>query len=222
MPSPFEQVPLYANPEPRCPCVLLLDVSLSMQGEKIRRLNEGLKAFQQALASDDIARKRVEVAVVTFGGRVEVVQDFVTAESFQAPALEAYGENTPMGAGIQKALDLVEERKQLYKQNALGYYRPWVFMISDGEPTESDWPLAAARVRQSETDRKVAFFAVGVGNANMTTLGMIAPEERPPLPLDGLQFTQMFLWLSKSVTAVSQSKVGEMVSLPIPAGWTKV
>ncbi|MEI6428086.1 MAG: hypothetical protein WCO45_06800 [Pseudanabaena sp. ELA607] len=33
------------NPEPRCPCVLLLDTSGSMSGEKIAALNAGLETF---------------------------------------------------------------------------------------------------------------------------------------------------------------------------------
>ncbi len=31
-----------SNPEPRCPVVLLIDVSASMQGERIRTLNKGV------------------------------------------------------------------------------------------------------------------------------------------------------------------------------------
>jgi hypothetical protein len=39
-----EAVEFAENPEPRCACVLLLDTSGSMAGEKIDSLNEGLKA----------------------------------------------------------------------------------------------------------------------------------------------------------------------------------
>ncbi len=41
-PSPsFESVGFADNPEPRCPCLLLLDTSGSMQGEAIAQLNAG-------------------------------------------------------------------------------------------------------------------------------------------------------------------------------------
>jgi len=50
------------NPEPRCPCVLLLDTSGSMQGEPINALNNGLRAFKDDLIKDALASKRVEVA----------------------------------------------------------------------------------------------------------------------------------------------------------------
>ena len=54
------------NPEPRCPCLLLVDTSGSMKGERIDSLNEGLRTFRRELLRDGLAARRVEVAVVTF------------------------------------------------------------------------------------------------------------------------------------------------------------
>jgi len=75
------------NPEPRCPCVLLLDTSGSMQGAPIEALSQGLKVFKEDLCKDGLASRRVELAVVTFDSDVKVVQDFVTADQFQPPTL---------------------------------------------------------------------------------------------------------------------------------------
>src|SRR4051794_4816078 len=68
------------NPEPRCPCVLLLDTSKSMSGQRIDALNQGLVAFRDELLKDSLARQRVEIAIVTFGGSVRVIQNFVTVD----------------------------------------------------------------------------------------------------------------------------------------------
>ena len=66
----FELVEFVENPDPRCPCILLLDCSGSMNGAPIQELNKGLKAFQQQLRSDDMASKRVEVTVLKFASDV--------------------------------------------------------------------------------------------------------------------------------------------------------
>ena len=208
------------NPEPRCPCLLLLDTSASMSGEPIRLLNEGVMAFKEELTSDDLASKRAEVAVVTFGPpKVEV--DFETADFFVPPTLDANGA-TPMGAAIEKAIEMVSARKQSYRSGGVAYYRPWIFMITDGAPTD-DWSRAAARVYQGEEASEFSFFAVGVQGANMETLAAIS--SRAPLKLDGLRFRDMFKWLSTSMKAVSHSQTGDSVPLSNPAtpeGWASV
>ncbi len=89
-----------ANPDPRCACVLVLDTSTSMAGEKIAQLNEGLQTFQHELRSDEIAQSRVEVAVVTFGP-VQIAVPFTSASEFKAPELVTTGD-TPLGAALNK------------------------------------------------------------------------------------------------------------------------
>jgi uncharacterized protein YegL len=212
-----EAVEFATNPDPRCPCVLLLDTSYSMHGARIDALNDGLRAFQTDVSDDPLAQRRVEVAVVTFGGGVQTVQEFTTAGQFTAPVLAARGD-TPMGAAINRALDLVADRKAAYRANGVAYYRPWVFMLTDGAPTD-EWRNAAQRIRQEESANGVAFFAVGVADADMRTLEQIAA--RTPIKLQGLAFREMFLWLSQSQKRVSASKVGEQTALP-PVGWAAV
>src|SRR5512142_626012 len=69
----FDQTEFAENPEPRCPVVLVLDTSGSMQGKAIAELNEGLRAFASAIKSDRLASLRVEVAVVACGGKVRAL-----------------------------------------------------------------------------------------------------------------------------------------------------
>jgi uncharacterized protein YegL len=245
--QPFGDVGLASNPEPRCPCVLLLDVSGSMgeivanagqdTGQTVQQdgktyrvvsggtaridlLNEGLRAYHADLMSDSLAAQRVEVSVITFGGTVQTAVPFVTAHEFTPPPLEANGE-TPMGEAIILAIEAVTERKRLYKQNGLHYYRPWIFLITDGEPTD-DWQAAAAKVREGEKNKSFAFFAVGVEGANFDVLQKISV--RKPLPLKGYSFREMFVWLSQSQRSVSHSNPGQedQVKLTSPAGWASL
>lgn len=209
----------FIDQQPRCACVLLLDTSGSMStqvGETspIAMLNEGLITFRDELSRDDLAQKRVEVAIVEFNSKVNVVHDFIQAQDFSPPTLKAQGA-TVMGEAIQKATEMVGARKRIYKENGVPYYRPWIFMITDGEPTDSI-DEAARLIAKGEEDKSFAFFAVGVQNANIEKLKQIS--FRPPIKLTELNFVEMFIWLSGSMKAVSQSGISDQISMEMP-GW---
>jgi len=217
---PFGTNDFAENPEPRCPCVLLLDTSGSMKGDPINELNAGLVAYKDELAADLLASKRVEVAIVTFGP-VQTVQDFTTAEQFNPPTLATTGD-TPMGAAINQAIDMVANRKQTYRSSGIAFYRPWIFLITDGGPTDT-WHEAAARVREGETSKAFSFFCVGVAGAKFDVLKQISVRE--PLQLKGLRFRDLFQWLSNSQKSVSRSTPGDHVPISNPAtpeGWASV
>jgi uncharacterized protein YegL len=220
--SAFSKVEFAENPEPRVPCVLIVDTSTSMQGPRIAELNKGLQLYRQELLSDPLATKRVEVAIVTFGGRVTRLVEFVTASEFDPPQLEVIG-GTPMGEAITVALDMIEERKGSYREAGIAYYRPWAFLITDGEPNDH-WKAVISRVHAGEAQKSFCFFAVGVEGANMQILEEISV--RKPLWLQGTKFRELFSWLSNSQQAVSRSSPGEEVPLEDPTsgprGWAHV
>lgn len=213
----FETNDFAENPEPRCACLLLLDVSQSMRGAPIAELNAGLASFRDELASDPLAMKRVEPAIITFGP-VKTASHFEGVASFVPPTLAVEGD-TPMGAAIGEGLAMIRKRKDVYRAQGISYYRPWVFLVTDGGPTD-EWRAAAAAVREGEASKAFAFFAVGVKGANMDILRQISVRE--PLSLTGLRFREMFCWLSASLRSVSRSSPGMQVSLQPPSGWATV
>ena len=209
------------NPEPRCACVLLLDTSGSMSGAPIKALNEGVKTYITDLLLDALAALRVETAIVSFHSKVELAQDFATADDVSEVSLKADG-LTCTATAVNYALDLIDERKKVYRDAGVGYYRPWIILITDGASTDSveDMLAVSERVKQAEAAKRVAFFCVGVEGANMAELNLLG--ERGALPLNGLAFNEFFQWLSASMTSVSSSRVDEETPLPDVSGWAKV
>ena len=215
-------VALVDNTEQRTPLVLVLDCSGSMSGMPIGQLNEGLRLLEEQLKGDVIASKRVRILVVRFGGMdsVEAVGDWRDAMEFSAPALDAMG-TTPTGQAVDFALAKIEEQKAGFKQAGVAYTRPWLFLMSDGQPTDN-WQAAADRCRQAELANKVAVFPIAVGgSAHADALGQFSSKgEAAVKRLDGLKFQELFLWLSASMKVVSQSRPGGQAQLPSADSWS--
>ncbi|MGC2236545.1 MAG: VWA domain-containing protein [Pyrinomonadaceae bacterium] len=210
---------LFENVEPRCPCILLLDTSYSMNGQPIAELSAAIKQFKEDLMEDTLARKRVEVAVVTFGGSVQVVSEFQTAEDFQPPTLSVRGD-TPMGEAIEKTIEILTIRKAQIRSQGVQLYRPWIVLITDGAPTDS-WQTAAQLVRKGEASKRFILFPIGVSGYNKQILAEISVLE-PVRLIDYSKFRQLFKWLSSSLASVSNSQPGDAihpVNPTMPGGW---
>lgn len=221
----FDDIELSSNPDPRCPVVLVLDCSDSMTqqmpGENetaMEALNGGLDVLVSELNRDPLAKRRVELSVVTFGTHVNPATPFATVKNLVLPELDKIG-ITSMGGAVNEALDAIEERKQKYKDSGISYFKPWVLLITDGLPTDSI-DEAANRVREAESRGSLSFFGVGVEGADMDTLNRFS--EKGGLKLSGLKFDELFEWLSASQSAVSASTPGDRVPLPAPSGWMEV
>lgn len=202
---------LVTNPVPRVPVCLCLDTSGSMSGQPVTELNEGVRAFIQAILGDETAKDSAEIGMVTFGGTVQVPTDFGPVTSIEPPSLSANG-GTPMGEAVKRALELLTQRKTAYSNAGVDYFQPWLVLMTDGAPTD-DIDEAIRMVADLVERRKLSVFAIGIGeSADMNILAKFSPK-RPPLRLKGLAFPQFFEWLGKSVSQVSQSVPGQAVQL---------
>ncbi len=200
--------------EPHLACVLLLDVSGSMRGNPINSLNDSIRRFKEQVCMDEIARKRVDVAIVTFASKVQVVCDFVPVEKIPPVTLQAEG-LTMMAEGINTAIDLVKRRNAFYQQIGIPFFKPWIFMITDGLSSsyKADMDQVAQRIQQEESagsHGKLKFWVLGFNEYDCSQMKKLTKRV---MEMRGYDFTSIFDWLSQSMTAISQSTVGENVPL---------
>ena len=95
----------------RLPISILLDISNSMTGEPIKKLNEGLAVFINEVLNDEISSLAADISIITFGGKVSLVTGFTDVQKIHLTEFFADG-GTPMGEAINKSLDLLDERKK--------------------------------------------------------------------------------------------------------------
>ncbi len=208
---------MFLNCERRCPVVLLLDTSGSMEPQ-MQRVNDGLRTLRNDLAADPLASQRVEIAIVTFGP-VRLIQDFVTVDRWLPPRLSASG-GTPIGEGLLFSIKQLQMRKSAYREAGVSYYRPWIWLVTDGAPTDA-WRESLDTVHAETARGGIELFTVGTDNADFSVLAEIG-FPRTPVMLRDAKYREMFVWLSQSLKPVSRSIPGSPLSLEAPTAWGEV
>ncbi|MCQ2257440.1 MAG: VWA domain-containing protein [Bacteroidaceae bacterium] len=228
------------NYEQKCLCVLVLDISGSMNEvidntnieytgqtvsvdgkiydvvtggiSKLDNLISGLHDFYNEIENDATTSQRLELSIVTFGDYVQTIQEPALISNSSFPVLEADGD-TAMVDAVYEAIDLVAARKQWYKSTNQPYYRPWIILMTDGEPNANqNVPALAQRIQQDTASKKYEFLPIGVDNANMSVLQQIQGRI-PAMKLKGTKFSSFFKWLSASMGTVVSAEEGQTVDL---------
>ena len=210
------------NQEQKCLCVLVLDVSGSMRGNKLDALNQGVRDFfTQIQTADGVSESTVdqlEIAIIQYDEEVKIVRDPKLLEEGELPpTLTERGSVTETVLAMEEAIQLVADRKAFYKETGQAYYRPWIILMTDGEPygnkaSAADIDAIAQRVAADAKDKRYMMIGIGVGEeANMELLGKMTAGKA--LKLDGVKFGEFFQWLSASLSTVAASKEGDKINI---------
>ena len=187
----------------RLPVFLVIDVSESMAGDNLRRMQEGIDALLTSLRSDPYALETVHLSVIAFAGVARTLAPLVELFSFYPPRL-------PMGSGtsIGKALDVLmdEIERQVVRGSAerKGDYKPLVYFMSDGKATDD--PAAALERWRRDFDHRATLVSIGIGP--FADLSLLSGISRHTLRLNTegeADFKAFISWISQSVSAQSRS-----------------
>lgn len=191
----------------RLPICFCLDASGSMEGERMDSLNEAIQTFVSIMKNDSNA-SAADVAVVTFGGYVDIDKPFSSLSKQDIPIIESRSHSlTPMGGGISAALDLLELRKAGYKERGIKYYQPWLVLITDGKPEGDDSAYemeeAIRRLNLLESENKLVVFNIAVGDeVDLNTLARTSIKRDAPIRVDEANLKELFQFLGSSSSSV--------------------
>lgn len=199
----------------RLPVYLLLDVSGSMQGDPIEAVRHGVRALISELRGDPRALETAYLSVITFNSSARQVTPLTELMLFKEPQLSAGGA-TALGAALRLLADCIKSEVRKSTETQKGDWRPLVFILTDGAPTD-DWREAAAVLKTTKPANIIACAAGAY--ADTTVLKEITECVLMMNTLSAGDLAQFFAWVSSSVKMSSKSldaKPGANIELPPP------
>ncbi len=199
----------FCNTSKRCPTLLILDVSNSMEvSGGLKQLNDGLKIFKDQTSGDVAASQRIEVMVVSFSGEVVVMDRFRGIKEWDPPELKSRRTGTNIGGAILKAFDLLESRLRNLESHGIPTCRPLMLLITDGVPTPRYAKFtdpAREKIKEAERKGELWFYSVGVDGADHDLLRSLSREGTSYLP--DVDFVELFNFLSTRLTTYSRGSM---------------
>ncbi len=198
----------------RLPICFCLDTSGSMMGNPIKQLNMGLQNFVASIKANDDTKSATDIAIITFGSSVEIVLPFGKINNEGLPEISASTTLTPIGEGILTALELLNARKEGYKDMGIKYYQPWLVVITDGAPqgpnAMANMELAIKACNELEKDDKLVIFNIGVGSAtDFDILKRLSTKRDEPISINSGDFGKLFEFLGSSSSSVVSSGMSD-------------
>lgn len=211
MPDPLPEVPVadwmksfeldtpeevVQNIEQKRLCVLVLDVSSTMHGKKLKAMNQCIHDFytqiQTAMGVRESTIDELEIAIIQYDKEVKILRDPKLLEEDELPpslieCSSLSATRVAMQGAIGAAIQMVEKRKVFYKETDQPYYTPWIIVMTDGSnATVVDVDAIAQRVATDMKAKRYRMMTIGVGeDANMEWLSKLTPGKA--LRLDGLR-----------------------------------
>jgi uncharacterized protein YegL len=204
----------------RRPVYLLLDTSSSMFGAPIQAVQQGVHLIHRELMNNPHAIETVYLSVITFDTTAKQIVPLTSVENFTPPTLQAEG-NTALGAAITMLNEALDRELQPNVEGRKGDYRPLVFLLTDGAPTDL-WKEPVAALKLRSTNKIGTLVALGCGpNVNTQTLKEITDNVLRISDTNPDSLSQFFKWVSSSIQKTSQridSKAddGDLDALPLP------
>lgn len=202
----------------KLPVYLLLDTSGSMHGEPIEAVKNGVQVLVSTLRQDPYALETAYLSIITFDDQAKQVTPLTELSMFQMPPISANG-TTCLGQALSLLANRIEAEVQKSTAEKKGDWRPLVFIMTDGAPTD-DWHKGLQDFKKTKCAMVVAC-AAGQ-NAQTRVLKQITDTVVSLETTDSMAIKAFFKWVSASISFGSQKvesthqEIAGMSELPPP------
>ncbi len=200
----------------KLPICLILDTSGSMAGTeqsgrgavvKIDEVNRNMINLLETIRNDANARLITDICIIQCGGNAPtVVCGYTSVDKLRFLPLKANG-RTPLGTSVDLALDLLQKRRQYYRDNSVEHYKPIMLIMSDGMPTD-EYVDPARRCCDFVVNEGLKVLPIGIGgDAKLDILKQFSPVNPAVIIHDMDVFSEMFQLLSRSTSNPADNSV---------------
>lgn len=201
----------------RLPVYLLLDCSGSMSGEPIEAVRQGVKMLLSELRGDPQALETAYLSIITFASTAQQISPLTELMLVKEPTINAGGA-TALGGALRVLMDCVQKEVRQSTETQKGDWRPLVFILTDGEPTDTaEFEAMLPQIKQAKLGNIIACAAGS--RANTAHLKRITDSVLMMNSLSADDMAKFFAWVSGSVKMSSKSvdaKPGAPIELPPP------
>ena len=202
----------------RLPVYLVIDTSYSMTGEPLEAVQNGLEVLVKDLRSNPYALETAYLSLITFSSSAKTLIPLSELMDFQVPKLEVDG-----ATSLGEALELVAVKSQIEVNTSTseqkGDWKPLVFIMTDGEPTD-DYQKGLIEFKKQSWGVVVA---CGAGDGvNYKVLKEITSDVIAIDNIDQDSISDFFKWVSSSIGVSSTqietngNDISDINELPAP------
>lgn len=186
----------------RLPVFIVVDVSESMVGQAIAAMQKGVQLLLQALKKDPQVIEIGAISVISFGAKAKVEVPLVSVLDVRPPSF-GLSSGTSLGAAFNLLKSEVDARVKKTTHEVRGDYKPIIFLITDGRPTD-DWRSGYTRFRQRYPS--LTIHAVGCGDdVDFSILREITPNTYVLEAMDESSFGKLFQCVTASIRSATAS-----------------
>lgn len=186
----------------RLPVFVMVDVSESMAGQAITAMHSGMQMLLTALKKDPQVIEIGAMSVISFGAKAKVEVPLSSVLDVRIPSLDL-SSGTSLGAAFELLASEIGSQVTKTTREVRGDYKPIVFLITDGQPTD-DWKKGYVKFRK--LNPTVTVHAVGCGDdVDFSILKEITENTYVLKDMDAGAFGKLFQCVTASVRSVTSS-----------------
>lgn len=172
-----------------------------MQGEPIESVKVGLETMLASLCSNPFALESVWLCLITYDREARLLVPLTPLDEFQLPPINVPDSGpTHTGQALRLLCEQVDTKVQKSSATQKGDWRPLLFIMTDGKPSDSQLYCQMAEEVKKRDFAFIVPCAAGM-KAKVEPLKALSDTVYILQTMDAQDFSNFFQWVSASIAA---------------------